>query len=130
MSIARQYVPLEVTTPKNTAVAAPLRTAAPVKNVVLNNVSVRIPPGHMGFTGLSVQWNGVSIVPFVQPVDYIVGNDDYFVFDVDEEIGGGLVVVTYNTDAVYSHTHYLRFNVTPFSLLSPPSSAATLVPIA
>lgn len=127
MSLASRYVPLIVTVPAGTAKAAPQSTAAPVSNVVLNRVELRIPPGHGGLTGFSLQWNGVSIVPFASPAQFIVGDDDDLTFDINEQIGGGLVVVAFNTDAVLPHSFHLRFDVTPFALAA--SAPAGVVPV-
>lgn len=131
MAIQRQYQPLDITTTKSTAKASPLVTDGGVISSVLNSVEVRIPPGHGGLTGIAILWGGVPIVPWGPALTYIVGDDDYFTFDVDEQIGGTVTVQTYNTDAANDHSHYLRFNVTPFSLIVPAAVASvTPVPIA
>lgn len=131
MTLAQRYIELDVTTPAGTAKAAAITTKTGIVNAVVNEIELLIPPGHQGLTGISVQWNGVGLVPFSQPPAFVVGDDYERAFTIGEQIGGGLVVVTYNTDTVFPHTHYLRFNVTPFSLSSSstPSSVAP-VPIA
>ncbi|HLI74292.1 MAG TPA: hypothetical protein VKU86_10480 [Acidimicrobiales bacterium] len=131
MSIRRRYLPLTVTVPANTAKASPITVDSGVANAVVNTIELRIPPGHGGLTGISVQWNGVSVVPFAQPPEFIDGDDDFFTFDVGEQIGGGLTVAAFNTDPVNPHSFFLRFDVTPFVLLSSfPATSVSPVPIA
>jgi hypothetical protein len=129
VAIGHHYVEVNVTTPANTAVAAAVTTQTGITNSIVNAIDVLVPAGHAGLTGVSVRWNGVTIVPWSPTTAWVIGDDYEKEFQVGEQIGGGLVVVTYNTDAVFAHTHYLRFDVTPFSLIAPAVLNVTPVPV-
>jgi len=128
VTIATRYIPQIVTTPAATPASAPQSTATALGWSFLHAVQVRIPPGHAGFTGLQIVWNGVGIVPFTTAPSWIIGNDDYLVFDVDETLDTQLTVLTFNTD-VFAHSHYLRFVTSP-STLATPAAAVEKVAIA
>ena len=119
MTVPKRYVPLTVSVPAGTAIANPTKTNPALGDVWLYQVQVRIPSGHAGFTGLGIQDNGVSLVPWSPNTSWVVGDNDYFVFDVNTETDTGLAVLTYNTD-VLVHGFYLRFVCAPISAVAPP----------
>jgi hypothetical protein len=102
------YTPLTVTTPTGTTSTAPQSTPIDLGDVQLVQVELRIPPGHSGLTGVSVQYAGQSLVPWATEGGWIIGDDDLLSFDVGFEVGQGLTVVTYNA-GTFTHSHYLRF---------------------
>lgn len=84
-------------------------------DVMLHKWIVRIPNGHAGLTGVALTFNGVTIVPFDNAtVPYIVGNDDHYTFELEQEVTNGLAVAQLNEDFI-THTHYLQFDYTPIS---------------
>lgn len=99
-------------------------------DAMLHSLIVRIPNGHAGLTGVSLQQAGVTIVPFDNPtVPFIVGNDSLLEFPIETEVGNGLVVAQFNNDQ-FNHTHYLQFNYTPIVAVGIAAAPAlTVVPI-
>lgn len=90
-------------------------TAVLLGDCMLHQWIVRIPNGHAGLTGVALQLNGVTIVPFDNTsTPYVVGNDSEYTFDVETEVDSGLAVAQLNQDFI-SHTHYLQFSYTPIS---------------
>lgn len=122
MTVYKRYVPLTVTVPALTAIAAPTSVDPALGDVWLYGVELRIPTGHAGLTGIALTFNGVSLVPWAANVSYIVGDDERLDFDVNLETSSGLQVVTYNTD-VLSHSFYLRFACVPVSAVAIPAAA-------
>lgn len=123
--LAAQYAPANVTTPPGTTAAAPQTTPVFIGDVQLVTVQLRIPPGHSGLTGISVQLASQSLLPWGPAGSWVVGDDDLLQFDVGMEVDAGLTVVTYNTGK-YPHTHYLRFVWQPLD--QPAAPTLTLVP--
>lgn len=108
-TINPRYVPQTVTVPANTAIASPTSTPTALGHCILDAVSVFIPSGHAGLTGLAIQLAGVHVVPFGDNTAYVLGNDSTDEFDLGVEVDTGLNVITYNIDAAFPHTFYLRF---------------------
>lgn len=127
-SIARLSV-ANTLTPINTAPGAPQSTALNLGWCILDRVELRIPPGHFGLTGWSLQVNGVGLIPWQQPGEFIIGDDDHLALAIDIELDTGLTIVTYNQDTLYPHTHYARFIYTPISELATPVPAVSAIPI-
>lgn len=121
MTIARRYVPVNVTVPPGTLSTAPTTLKPGIGDVWLYEVDIRIPSGHAGLTGFYVANAGVGIVPWANPPQWVNGDNDYFTFEVSEEVDTGLSIVTYNTD-VLAHTFYFRFVCVPISQVSLPST--------
>lgn len=97
-----------VTTPANTAIAAPQSTSWAVGSGVLDKLDVVIPDGHVGLTGIQLLWGGRQAAPY-EGAEWITGNDDEVTIDLDLFTGAGtLVVRTYNTDVTFPHSHHLR----------------------
>lgn len=124
MTVRQRYVDVNVTTPPGTTVAARQTTDVTLGDVKLTRVDVRIPPGPSGLVGISVVFNGVSLVPWAPNPIYLIGDDEHFGVPVNTEVTAHLQIFTYNLD-IYPHTVYFRFLVTPMSLLQ-----ATTLPLA
>lgn len=106
-----RYVPLTVTTPAGTAIGAPQTTPVPIFEVVLLDVHLIVPHGHSGLTGIRFVLSQQQILPWDNGPTWIVGDRIDTVFEVNNEVGSLLNVVTYNTD-IFDHKHYLLFKVT------------------
>ncbi|MGH7747346.1 MAG: hypothetical protein ACREQ5_21700 [Candidatus Dormibacteria bacterium] len=87
----------------------------------LYKIELRIPAGHAGLTGIAVANAGVTIVPWSANLVWILGDNDYLTFDVNDEVDTSLRVMTYNDDVI-SHTHHLRFVCVPISQVLRPST--------
>lgn len=108
-TINPRYVPQTVTVPPNTPSSAPTTTATAVGHCILDAVTVFIPSGHQGLTGLAIQLAGVHVVPYGDNTAYVLGDDSTDEFQLGVEVDQGLNVITYNTDQAFPHTFYLRF---------------------
>lgn len=126
----RQFRTLKVTCTNGTAQATPQVNTWTLPNCLLGRLSVRVPEGHAGLTGVVVLYNGVALFPFGQPVTYLVTTGETLGQDFsDEEIGAPLTVQTFNTD-VFDHSFYLRADI-DINIPAPDSSGAvSVVPVA
>jgi hypothetical protein len=98
---------LSALTPKNTPIVTPVSTPWPMEDAHLDRITVIIPDGHAGLTGIRVLWAGTQIIPFSTNV-YLTGNDRVVPILFDDYITiSGLVIQTYNTD-IFDHTFFLE----------------------
>lgn len=115
---------LDVTIPAGTAKSAAVVTPWPLENNILDTITVVIPSGHCGFTGVRVLQASQQIVPWGNS-SYIVANDEKIPIDINIEIGASAITVqAYNTD-VYAHTFYLRAAVRDIPLPAPSGASVT-----
>lgn len=106
-TLHRQLRTQQVTVPAGTLQAAPQTTAWDLGAVIVEWVEVMIPKGHAGLTGVHLDYQGVALVPFATPPEFLVARDETVRVPVDLEIGAPLSVVSYNLD-VFSHSFYWR----------------------
>lgn len=129
-SYGRQLVTQAVTCTKGTAKATPQTNTWALGNVLLNRLSVRVPRGHAGLTGIVVLYNGVAIFPVANPVTYIVTTGETLGQDFnEEEVSSALTIQTYNTD-VFDHTFYLRADISLFLPRAGDAAVGVVVPVA
>ncbi len=107
------YIPVDVTTPAGTQIAAPLVTTPKLDHAILQQVAIQIPAGHCGVTGLRILLSGQQVFPWSNTAAWLRGDNFYDVFDFGIEIDTKLTVVTYNLGN-FDHTHFLRFKVKQF----------------
>ncbi|MGH3571176.1 MAG: hypothetical protein ACRDUW_05005 [Pseudonocardiaceae bacterium] len=126
MATNRRYVPLDVTTAATTFPdTSPQTTDPALGDVWMYKIELRIPSGHAGLTGIAITYAGVTIVPWSANLAWILGDNDYLTFDVNDEVGQSLRVVTYNDDVI-SHTHHLRFVCVPISQVIRPATTSVV----
>lgn len=118
MPLTRYIAIVDTTTPPATPDTTPLQTAVSLGDVVINQIHLRIPPGHAGLTGWQLQLSGNTFIPWGQSDGWIIGNDEYADFVINEENTTGLLIVTYNT-GIYPHTHYVKIDYTPIAVATP-----------
>ena len=100
-----------------TPASAPNATDVPIGTAWLWEVNVRIPPGHAGLTGIAMVDSNQFIVPYALAGQaWLIGDDDNLTFDVAQEIGSNVTLLTYNTDTVYDHGWQVRLVYTPMTL--------------
>ena len=129
-SYARQFIQKTVTVPHGTAKASPQVTTWSLGNVLLYRLAVRVPAGHAGLTGISVIYNGVAILPFGQPPDFIVTTGETLGQDFnEEEVSAPLTIQTYNTD-IFDHSFYLRADINAYLPSANNASVAAVIPVA
>lgn len=118
-TLSPRYISLTVTTPAATPQASPQSTPVVVGHVILVSVSILIPPGHVGVTGVQVDLAQEPILPWGRPQGFIVGDNFRDTYNIDIEVDTGLTVVTFNTGN-YSHQHFLEFHVIDIAQGGPP----------
>jgi len=119
--------PFTVTTPASTAIGAPQSTPLPLEDARLVQVTIIVPDGHAGLTGIRLLQASQQIIPWSN-LDYIIANNRIVTIPVDGEITGtGLVAVTYNSD-VFIHNHYLEVLIRDLPLPVQPGAASQTGP--
>jgi hypothetical protein len=100
-------------------------TAGPnlnLEDAILDRMQVRIPPGHVGLTGIAIYSSGTQVWPTGQGTWTIGDNELIDWLPALEVTQHGLQPVGYNNDK-YPHTFYLRFWLTD----KPPAVAAAII---
>lgn len=98
---------LTVSTPANTAIIAPQSTTWRLEDAKLISVTIIVPDGHAGLTGIRLLQAGQEIAPYSNN-DWFVSNNEKIDISINEEMTAtGLVVQTYNTD-FFPHKFWLR----------------------
>lgn len=104
--------------PANTAIAAPVSQAVILEDAQLDTLTIVIPDGHVGLTGIAITRGGVQTFPFIQGT-WLTGNNDVVQYPYDGEItANGFVLSGYNTD-IYPHSFYLRWEISDLTAASP-----------
>jgi hypothetical protein len=98
------------TIPANTPKAAPVDIAWALEDNTLRKVSITIPDGHNGLTGIRVKWSNQQIIPWGN-LSFIVANNRTIDVEFDDYITiTGLVIEGFNTD-VFPHSFYLEATI-------------------
>src|SRR5713101_4327946 len=86
-----------------TAVAAPMTLAWPMETARLGTITITVPDGHSGLTGLHVLYLGTLIVPY-RGTSWLVANDAVIAVPFNDEVMPvGMTLEAYNLD-VFDHT--------------------------
>jgi hypothetical protein len=94
--------------PAGTPVSAPVSTTVPVPVGTVVKVTIVIPPGHAGLTGLQVLLAGTPIIPYAGAA-YLIGDNYQDSWEIGQDVNpGNLTLAGYNTD-IFQHTFYTRF---------------------
>jgi len=109
--------PFTVATPAGTAILAPVTMQLPLEDALLEKITIIIPDGHVGLTGIRLQQAGQQIVPWGN-FNYLVANNRVIEIPFNGEMTGtGLVALSYNLD-VFDHNHYLEILIKDLPLAS------------
>ena len=104
------------TIPANTPQAVPLISYKRLNCGNINKISIQIPAGHVGLTGLKIFDEETQIYP-INKESYIVGNDVFL--DIAENYDlknpGVLKILGWNTDELFEHTFYIYISLFPIS---------------
>lgn len=95
------------------------------RDYVLERLTIQIPEGHVGLTGVQVAYQGVMLVPWNDATHFLVGNGLVEAFDLNTYITGILSVTTVNTDKALAHKFYLRARVHEPTDSDAPAAAQT-----
>lgn len=100
-----------VTVPAGTLITAPFSAVIPLEDNQLLSVTVVVPDGHCGLTGIRLLQSQQQVFPWANN-SYIVANDERIVYDYKDEIqASGMVAEGFNTD-IFDHSFYFRFTIT------------------
>src|SRR5881398_1453726 len=126
--MADRFYQTKATTAAGTLKAAPASLQWPLEDAYITAITIIIPDGHNGLTGIRLLRSLQEIVPWSND-DWITANNEKLDIPYNDEITKrGLVVQTYNTDA-FAHTHYLRAIITDTSPKPAAASASiSLIP--
>ena len=109
---------VDPTCAKGTDASSYTKTDVGIHTVLLHQMEIRIPPGHMGVTGIALWDSGAFMIPHSEADPaWIVGNNDLLTYNYEKELGKNVQLATYNT-GVYDHTWQVRFIYTPMSAVS------------
>lgn len=123
--MAQRVVPLTCVIPPNTPVNAPASFSLQFPAADVERIDVRIPPGPNGLVGFSINNGGGNFIPEGDG-NWIIGNDDYIQWPLDDAPNNGnWTVMAYNTD-VLQHTLYFFFNINNIVLVNTPNSSGML----
>lgn len=122
-----RFLVLNINTPLNTPIATPLSTQWDLGNQELTRLSIMVPRGHNGLTGIKVLYDGVAIFPFTLPQQFLIANGETVGEEIGFEVSHPLTIVTYNTD-IFAHRFYLRCTIADLTA-APQSSSVPIVPI-
>lgn len=130
-TINPRYVPQAVTVAANIASTAPTTTATALGHCIVETVTVVIPTGHAGLTGIAVVLASIHVVPYGDNAAFVLGDGTEETFELGFESDSGLTLAAYNTDQAFPHTFYLRWkvrdiertSVTPDAVVTPITSA-------
>jgi|SRR5690349_5238491 len=110
-----------IATPAGTSSDTPLVTNFALEDAELVSVTILIPDGHAGLTGIRVLQAGQEIIPWDND-DWLVSNNEVITIPMSSEITRtGLSIETYNQD-IFPHTHWVRALITNLG-----STAGTVV---
>ena len=118
------YYPVSLTVPAGTPASAPATVQPFTSDKDLISIELQVPPGHSGFTGFSVTYDGTTILPWsTTGAQWIIADNYVKEFDVGMRVGPHMTITGYNTDQ-FPHTFYVRLKVRN----NPPPSAAVTTP--
>jgi hypothetical protein len=117
--------PINTPTPPGTPIAAPIVTPFPLEDAQLEKITIIIPDGHSGLTGIRILWSGTQIVPFALNY-YLTGNDRVIEVKLNSYITvNALSIETYNLD-IFAHTFWIEALVTDPPVSGQPSQAVAV----
>lgn len=108
IDVSAKYQTVDITTPKNTGAQT---LVISVGDRIIRAVDVLFAPGHVGLTGVRLQYAGVTILPWNQPSNFIVGDSERLRFQLDLYAPGPLTIITHNGDSQASHRHIFTFEL-------------------
>jgi len=88
---------------------------------IIRRIDVRIPPGPSGNVGFAIYCSLEQVIPYAQG-EYIIADDEYLVWELDDYITTGSWQVGGYNIGYYDHTIYLRFHCDPVQVPTSPST--------
>ena len=124
----RQALPFTVTVPAGTQINAPAAFPLAIGDSWVYSIEVEVPKGSGGAMGFNIAYAGTQIIPWSTPVTWLVVENYRNTFQVDAEMGNGLVLKAYNT-GYWNHQIFLRVNATPISAYLGGQAQAPVAPL-
>lgn len=109
-TFSTRIIATRLVVPLNTPIASAISQTLDLGFVVIDWVEVRIPSGHLGFTGFALDNADVRLVPWDNRNEWLIGDDDLLKYDIGAQASATMTMRGYNTGA-FPHTFYLRFQV-------------------
>jgi hypothetical protein len=78
--------------------------------VHLDRVAILVPPGHMGLTGVAIDYAGQRIAPWAGDPLWFVVDDTTVDIEIGVDVTAPVVVRAHNAD-VHEHGFWCRFTV-------------------
>lgn len=113
-----RYIERIYTVQPGNPASAPVTQTDYLGDVIVNEVNVRIPPGHAGQTGFQVVYGGSVVLPWNDASAFLIDDDKDYDFVIGFEFDQGLAINLYNVGS-YPHSFYVRWDTTPVSLVAP-----------
>lgn len=105
--MANRLYKLDFTVPANTPKTAPITTPFTLEDAILVSMTIVVPPGHVGLTGIRIVRSQQQVIPFGN-LSFLVMDNEKLEIDLNEEIQRkALVASAFNTD-IFPHTFYIR----------------------
>lgn len=108
IDVSAKYQTVDITTPKSTNAQTQVIS---VGDRIIHAVDVLFAPGHVGLTGVRLLYGGITILPWNQPANFIVGDSERLHFQLDLYAPGPITIVTHNGDSQASHRHIFTFEL-------------------
>lgn len=109
------FYSLVFTVPKNTAEEIPLTAVLPATGGILHQVSIKIPAGHAGLTGIAIDEGLHQIAPTNQN-EWFKGDDVLFSYPEYHELPPdthSLILRGFNLDDTYDHSFVIGVGIMP-----------------
>lgn len=127
-SVQDEHQVWNVTTAASTARLTPQTDTFRVPLRQLVRITLTVPRGHQGLTGIEVETQGLQLVPFNQPGTFVIADESRFDWPIALQVDGTLTAKSFNTD-VWPHTFYFILYLTS-PPLAPSAGPTELLPIA
>ena len=126
-TLGNRILAFDISTPLGTAIATPQSTLCDLAECTIDRLEILIPSGHLGFTGIALEYGGQRLIPAFQNSAWIIGDNNLLTYVMDFDVGQPVTIKTYNTGS-FVHHHYLRFHVSDIVLPSI-NRASRLLPL-
>lgn len=123
-TLSTRVVAKRLNVPLGTAVATPVLQTVALGFVIIDWVEIRIPSGHLGFTGFALDNADVRLVPWNDRNEWLIGDNDLLTYEIAAEASDTMTMKGYNLGS-WEHNFYLRFGVSDIS--APSARSRTLM---
>lgn len=113
-TLSSRVISTRLAVPLNTPIASAISQTIDLGYVIIDWVEVRIPSGHLGFTGFALDNADVRLVPWNNRNEWLIGDNDLLDYEISMEASATMRMRGYNTGS-FNHTFYLRFGVSDIS---------------